>query len=450
MPCLPVVDPTCNPIEDVIVGGVESIFNEIAEISVVTAGWAVKTLVTGWIMTPSPIMDNQDIVNNLRDYTYWYVTAVAVAALLFAASKMVLGNGRAGIDAAAGLGKLVLVTSLVVPITIALTEAGDAYSKWIITESVGAGLDQRVALFAPQAGMLGITQFAAIGIAGFLVLVSLVQMLVSIAVGGLKILLCGLAPLPAAASMTGGGKATLSRYLAWLGGALLYKPVAATLYAGAFWMVGTGESFETVMTGIVVITGAIFVMPALLRLLAPVAAQVAGPSSAAIGGTVAEGAGKVASGAVRLHTAGGGARPAPPAANGGSGSGAPPPTRAPAAIGPGPAAAGDSGPGPRTGPSGPNGDTGGRGPAGTPPPAGTGAGARGGAGATAGTVGTAAGGGAAAAGGGAAGAAGGAAAAAGPAGAAVVAGVTAAKAGASVVRKVGGIAGGAAETGDQQ
>ena len=322
MACIPGISQNCNPLKDAITGGVTQIFDTISKIMVETAGWAVKTLVTGWIMAPSPIMDNQDVVDNLRKYTYWIMTAVAVGALLIAATRMVLGSdGKVGVDAAAGLGKLVLVTSLAVPITIALTEFGDGYSRWIITESVGAGLDQRVALFAPTAAIPGITQFATIGITGFLVLASMIQMLISIAVGGLKVLLCGLAPLPAAAAITGGGKATLARYLTWLLAALLYKPVAATIYAGAFWMTGTGQSFETVLTGIVVITAAIFAMPALLRLLAPVTAQVAGSSGASVAGSAAEGAGKIASGAVRLQGArsgggGGGGQPSRPGPGG--------------------------------------------------------------------------------------------------------------------------------------
>lgn len=442
MPCIPGLDPSCNPLKDALVGGVTQIFDTISKIMVETAGWAVKTLVTGWIMAPSPIMDSQDVVDNLRRYTYWIMTAVAVAALLVAATRMVLeGSGKAGVDAAAGLGKLVLVTSLSVPITIALTEFGDGYSRWIITESVGVGLDQRVALFAPTAAIPGITQFATIGITGFLVLVSVLQMLISIAVGGLKVLLCGLAPLPAAASISGGGKAALARYLTWLAAALLYKPVAATIYAGAFWMTGTGQSFETVLTGIVVITGAIFAMPALLRLLAPVAAQVAGPSGASIGGSAAGGAGTIASGAVRLQGArstggggGGSGQPARSGPAGSSGGGAPAPRPA-AAIGPGQGGSGAGSAGPR--PSGPAG--------------GSGAGAGGG-GPAAGGGGTAAGGGAAAGGGGAAAggaAGGGAAAAAGPAGIAIAAGVAAAKVGPAAVRKVGGIASGAAEAGEQ-
>jgi type IV secretion system protein TrbL len=446
MACIPGLDPTCNPIKDAIVSGVTSIFDKVAEIMVETSGWAVKTLVTGWIMTPSPIMDNQDVVDNLRRYTYWIMTAVAVGSLLFAATRMVLeGSGKAGIDAAAGLGKLVLVTSLAVPLTIGLTEFGDGYARWIITESVGAGLDQRVALFAPTAAIPGITQFATIGIAGFLVVVSLIQMLISIGVGGLKIFLCGLAPVPAAAAMTGGGKAVLTRYLTVLGAALLYKPAAATIYAGAFWMLGTGQSFETILTGIVVITGGIFAMPALLRLLAPIATQVAGPSGASIAGSTADGVGKIASGAVRLQGArSGGGQPTQSTPGGSTGSGAPP-TRPPAAIGPGPGTSGTNGAGPGPGPAGPNGSTGTAGPAGAQGPAGTGAGAGGG-------TGVAAGGGAATAGGGAAagaGAAGGAAAAAGPAGAAAAAGAAVAKAGPAVVRKVGGIASGATGAGEQ-
>jgi hypothetical protein len=449
MACVPIVDPTCNPVTSVITDGVQQIFEDIAKTMVETAGWAIKTLVTGWLMAPSPIMDNQDVVDNLRKYTYWITTAVAVAALLVAAGRMVLqASARPLVDAVGGLVKLVLVTSLAVPITIALTEFGDGYSRWIINASVGDGLDQRVAAFIPVAslpGFTGLTAFAVIGLSALCVLVSFGQILLSVAIGGLKIILSGVAPLPAAASIGGGGQATLARYLTWMGAVLLYKPAAATIYAAAFWMTGTGTSLETVLTGIVVIAGAMVALPALLRLLAPISAQVAAGGGAALAGGGVAAAGTVATGAVRLASVrgsggsgnSGAARTAP------TGGGGAPPTRSPAAGpgSPGPGGSGPTGPGGGTGPSGSNG-TGG--PAGaTPATAGAGGGASGGAAAGAGAG--AAGGGTAAAGGASAG---GAAAAAGPAGIAVAAGAAAAKAGPAAVRKVGGLADGASRAGE--
>lgn len=463
MECWPVVDPTCiapiatDPVGTLIGGSVDEIFQTVAKDMAETAGWAIKTLVTGWLMAPSPIMDNQDVVDNLRKYTYWITMAVAVAALLVAATRMVLqARAQPLLTAAGGLGKLVLITSLSVPLTIALTEFGDGYSRWIINAAVGDGLEQRIAAFVPAVSMSGLTTLAVIGLSLLCILASFVQILMSIAIGGLKIFLCGLAPLPAAASIGGGGQATLARYLTWLLAVLLYKPAAATIYAGAFWMLGGGTSLETVLTGIVVIAGAIVAMPALLRLLAPISAQAAAGDGATIVGSAAKATETVASGAVRLATlrnssggsdTGGGASPTappstPPNAAGGGGA---PPARQPAATTTGPGSAGAGG---GTGPSGPRGGPGTTGagsavPAGSSAvPAGTSAAGGGTAAAGAGSV---AGGATAGAGAGMAGGA----TAAGPAGAAIAVGAAAVKAGPAVVRKVGGTASGAAQAGDQ-
>jgi type IV secretion system protein TrbL len=449
--CIPIVDPDCNPVTDIVGNVMSTMLDGLAVETSKAAEWAIKTLVTGWLMTPSPIMDNQDVVNNLRDYTYWYVTAIAVFSLLVAAGRMAIERtGKSAADAASGLFKLVLVTALAVPLTIMLTEAGDAYARFIINQAVGDGLGDRIAAFAPVVGNNGLVVLAALTIAGICLIVSFVQIFISIAIGGLKVFLCGLAPLPAAANIAGGGKTTLAKYLSWLVAALLYKPVAATIYAMAFWMVGTGNSAETVLTGMVFIAMAIVAMPALLRLLSPIAAQMAGGGSAGGGAAAAAGVASVATGAVRLGGArsqgGGGQGPASAAPSGGGGGA--PPRRAPASIGtgagsPGSAAGGGSGPG-GANPSG-----------GGAVPAGGRAAAAGGGGAAAAPGGAAAAGGGAAAGGAAGGsaaaggAAGGAAAAAGPIGAAVALGAAAAKAGPAVVRKVGGTASGAAGRGEE-
>jgi type IV secretion system protein TrbL len=452
MACIPVVDPTCNPVSDLVTDGATAVLNSLGISTSDAAAWAVKTMVTGWLMVPSPIIKNQDTVNHLRSYTYWYVGAIAVFSLLIAAGRMALqGKGQAAKDALAGLVKLILVTSLAVPITIGLTEAGDAYTRWIINASTSGHLGERVLLFAPNGHVEGITAIVTIAVGFICMVVAMVQMLLSIAVGGLKIFLCGIAPIPAAANIAGGGKTTLARYLSWLLAALLYKPAAGTIYAMAFWMIGDGTSFTTVLTGIVVIAAALVAMPALLRLLAPVTAQMAGGGGGgggAMAGAAAGGVGNIATGAVRMAGTRGGS-----AAGGGSpggSTGGTPPQRSPAAIGPGGGGSAGAGGGAAGGGAGAGGSAAG----GAAVPVGAaGGGASSGAAAGGGAAAGAGGGAAAGAGGGAAAggaAAGGAVAAAGPVGAAVAVGAAAAKAGPAAVRKVGGLAGGAAGGGEQQ
>ncbi|WP_405428360.1 hypothetical protein [Micromonospora sp. NBC_00617] len=62
---------------------------------------------------------------------------------------------------------------------------------------------------------------------------------------------------------------------------LLYKPVAATIYAAAFWSVSTEIPkdpdliISNVMTGLMLFVMALVALPALMRLIAPAVEAVA-------------------------------------------------------------------------------------------------------------------------------------------------------------------------------
>ncbi|MEV0732375.1 hypothetical protein [Polymorphospora sp. NPDC050346] len=444
------LDPFCSPIGQVAGASAERFLETLAEQASEAAAEMLKAMVTGWLTIPAPSVDQESgPVAYLRTYTNWAVAAIAVGAVLIAALKIAWErNGREAGELARGLVALVVITGAGVPAIRLLTQTGDSYSNWILNAAADGDLGERLLLLAPSAAFTGMPSMLILGLSLFLFLAALTQLLLLLGHGGGLILLAGLVPVAAAAGITGGGRAVLGRYLTWGVALILYKPTAATIYAGAFWTIGKAQDLTTLLTGLVMICMAIAALPALLRLLAPPVAMLTGgggSSGSAAAGIAA--AGQLATGAIRLASSGGGGKaPTAPASSTSASDGPTGSTPAALPAGGGRPALGSSGKTPLP-PGGSSPALGGS-PLSTPPPTGpapTPVGVP-----PTGPIGSAGGGAAATAGGGgaaAAGVGGGAAAAAGPAGLAAGAAITAAKAGPQAVRKVGGTAAtGAAES----
>ncbi|MEV0216525.1 hypothetical protein [Micromonospora sp. NPDC050695] len=410
----------CNPVSPLCIPGqvldntAGRFLDEVAEQSSQAAAEMLKTLVTGWLAIPTPVVSqNAGAVQHLRAYTYWAVAAIAVGTVLIAALKIAWErNGREAGALSKNLVMLVVIAGAGVPAVQILIEVGDAYADWILSASANGDLGKRLLLLAPAVATGGMPPIVVIGISIMVFLSSMVQLLLLLARNAGLVLLAGL--LPAAAAV---GGSVRNRYLTWLLALLLYKPAAATIYATVFWL-GQGQSLTDVLTGMVMFCMAIVALPALMRLIAPAVATL---SSGGAGGTaVAAGSalGQVAAGAVRMAGSG-----SSPGGGGQSGGGQVRPPGAGPSDPPYP-------------PSRPSGGGSGSPKTATGTPAASGAG-----GAGAATSGTQAGASTAA---GSAGTTAAGAGAGGPAGLAAAAGVTAAKAGPAAVRKIGGTASGAA------
>jgi len=308
--CIPFVDTECgigDALGDAASGIAGGWINDLAKEFAGTATKMVEIAIAGWL---SPELGaSPSTINFLTDSTSFYVAAIAVFSLMIAAGKMVLErNAKAAKDAARGMIVLVLVSFAGVPTLLALQEVADAYAPWIVEQGTNDQLGERLNLvlgnlarFIPVVGAI-----AVMAIAFLLIVASLIQMLLAIAMSALMVLLAGLLPLAAAASISSGGRSILAKYTSWLAAALLYKPVAATIYAAGFFMLGSDdESMWTIMKGLVIMVLAIVALPAIVRLVAPMSASVGGGG----GGVAAAGVaamGAVASGAIQLGSSKGG------------------------------------------------------------------------------------------------------------------------------------------------
>jgi len=200
---------------------------------------------------------------------------------------------RSLLASSAGLGAVVI-----------LLQVGDSYSVWILDKSIEGGFTEglKQLMSAPRADGLQIF----IIVAGIIaMLVSLVQICLLIVRSALSVLLAGTLPLAYSATNTQWGKQWSQKHASWLIAFVLYKPVAATIYAAAFKVTGSAltgklegvaESIVGLMSGLVLMVAALFALPAMMRLIVPAV------GAASAGGAMFAGAavGSAASGAVNM------------------------------------------------------------------------------------------------------------------------------------------------------
>ncbi|WP_298461181.1 hypothetical protein [uncultured Cellulomonas sp.] len=323
---------------------------------------AVETVLmvvaTTWMNIPSPVVavgnEPTGIIAAISSDLSFYTMVFAMIGVLFAAGKLALsGRGDAALPAVRMVVTLIIVSAAGAAVVSAAIAAGDAFAPWIIYRATGKEFSD---------GVVGIMTAATITSSGMGVglLVGLAALLGCIAQvvfmvfrGAMITLLMAVLPTIAATSATNGGSAALRKALGWLLAFVLYKPVAAVIYAVGLLLVngyqapgGTGEEQAAIMSllmGLTVITLAGLTLPALVKFLVPmasagvssmfsgaavgVAALATGAAVVSIGGSAA-GSAAMARGAAPAAARTGAA----PAAAGGAGGAAP--SLAPAGGGP--------------------------------------------------------------------------------------------------------------------
>jgi len=287
---LPVVGSGC----DVVGGAVGGAANAAAQAFVdgFADGFAtlVKTMTTFWVDVPTPQLAGAGgPVARVQHLVYWTQGFLLVLSLLYVAGKTALTrSGKVAGEAARGLGTMVVVVGAGVTAIDVLSVAGDAWSRWIIDQSVGGSMTTRLgAVAGGSAQMSGL----GIGIEFIVALLGIISCIVQIffllARVGILTLLAGTLPLSAAGLATPAGRAWFQRTLAWIVAFLLYKPAAALVYASAFSLAGRGSDVISVLSGLMLIVLAVFALPALMRLATPMVAAASGGGGGGLGGALA-------------------------------------------------------------------------------------------------------------------------------------------------------------------
>jgi hypothetical protein len=387
---------------------------------------SASALVTGFLPLALHLNESSSVVGWVQGQLEWYAGGLAILSILVAAGRMVWTQ-RAGElrTLARSVLTLIAVAGAGLVVIRLATQAGDAFSIWILNNSTNCDVTNGESnCFGTNVfAMISLTATSPIGLIGLFllgmlaVLMTYIQVALMIFRGAMLVVLAGIFPIAAAVTNTEIGQQWFKKTMAWTLAFILYKPAAAIVYAIAFRMTGTdlfksdGTGLFQIVTGLALMLIALVALPALMRFLVPAVASVGGGGGGAgllLGAAAAGGAAEIATGAIRSRSGG----------DSGGGGGTP------------------GGGGFGSAPSGSNASAGSKGsPAAMPAPSGAGGGAAASGGAAAGGGAAAAGGGAAAAGGGAAAAGGGAAAAG---GGAAAAGGGAAAAGGGAAAAAGG------------
>jgi len=330
-----------NNLGDTVIGGAvnnaaESIVKSLAEGMENT----LTAISTFWISLPSPSVEN-DAIRTITDGLGWYTYAFAVVGILLALLRMAQTNElSSGLPAVKMVFNLILVTGAYAVGFTALIKASDAFAPWIIEKATGQELTLNGMISASTIMTTGIGPALLIAIVGFLA--SLANVVFMVLRGAMITILFAFLPILAASSGSEAGSQAFKKASGYLLAFVLFKPVAAVIYALGFLMVKNPPAFQVDDIGkalyqsavaVMIITIAFLCLPALIKFIVPVAAQ---GSSAAFSGAAA-GAAVVAGGAAIVTmgaTAGAGAATGGASAAGGASGGA---------MGGGSAAAGSGG-----------------------------------------------------------------------------------------------------------
>lgn len=409
---------------------------EVGRLGIVLGAVVLTSAASGLItaLLPQAQGAGSPAVAFIQNSLWWYMAAAAMLSVIIGGARMAWEQrAEPGRDLVRSLLTLIVVSGAGLTIVGLLVAASDSFAVWLLNGSLkcdvgnrdgtcfGGNMATLLALTTnPATGGLGSILIIVLGLLA--VLVSLVQIILMLARGGMLVILAGILPVSASATNTEMGRTWFKRCVAWLTAFILYKPAAAIVYATAFKLAGTsvfkddGSGLISILTGLTLMTVALVALPALMRFVTPLVGSLASGGAAAgmaLAGAAALPSGAAAVGRLMGGQSGGGG-------GGNSSSGGPnDSTSQPGGAGPG--GTGNTGSQGAPGSGSPGSPGAGGGP-GTPGSGGL-TGSSGGTGAVGGTGPGAAGGGAGAGAGGAA--AGGAAAAAGPPGLVVAAGAAA-------------------------
>ncbi|ONI67679.1 hypothetical protein BWI15_31775 [Kribbella sp. ALI-6-A] len=211
----------------------------------------------------------------------------------------------------AGAGSAFIQLLVEISDEIAYSVINDAHLDTTATDqALGEALFQGITLSRATAD-LPLVAGMFFGVAIFMA--SVVQVILLLIRSAMLVLLAGTFPLAAAATNTEIGKAWFRKYCGWVLAFVAYKPAAALVYAAAIKMTDagirqpSGNTLVNAMSGLMMMLLAVFALPAMLRLVVPVTAAVAG-GAAGSGATLAD-PGGLASGAINAGRGALGSRP---------------------------------------------------------------------------------------------------------------------------------------------
>jgi type IV secretion system protein TrbL len=285
---------------------VSSGFQETAQAMFSSYDDLFKQFLTSWVSSGFLVsLDNKA--------TQWFqqtnlsitIFLLVIGLIVSGARVMYAHRGEPFKEAMQALGRAVAVITFGTAAIQILLWGGDAYAQWILKvsgTSASAGVaDASIVASNPALALV-------VGLLGLLAVA--LQWMIMVVRQALMVLMNGYWQLTAASSLLRTGKQAFEKVTAWILAFILYKPVAASIYAFAWRLKNGQDGVGGVITGLMLIILAVIALPAIMRLLVPASAAIGG----AVGGAMAMG---IAASAVQAGVAVGAA-----VASGGSSAGA--------------------------------------------------------------------------------------------------------------------------------
>lgn len=270
-------------------------------------GWdsLMKGFLTSWLDVGLLVSLEGDAVtwltNQLQDLSVFFAI---IGIMISAVWTMVHFRG----DKAAGVGKslltVVLVTTLGTAVVQLALTIGDQFSDWVL-ESAGVTID---GFGTPAVAVSAIGPGLAIIAGIFGIIATAIQWIIMLIRATILPLLVAVWPVVAAASMIQGSEEAFSKLTKWMVAFILYKPVAAIIYAFAWRLKSGDDGIGGVLNGLLLLVLAVLALPALMRLITPGTSALGGAAggSMALAAGAALGSAAVSAGAAVL-TGGGSA-----------------------------------------------------------------------------------------------------------------------------------------------
>jgi hypothetical protein len=334
-----------HPVKCTVGSVADGVVGQIASAVQTAEADIIGSLSSIWVDVPTPTLGSTETgkplgaVAFLWQYTSWFVAFFAVLGLLIAAGK--LAWQRRGDPARAalyGLFNLVVVSGCSVAAVQLASKASDYYSTWVLYKALDLNVDPGQTMTSTGAsqfstavknlavlsqGQLADMLIIVMGLLG--IISSIIQMILMLVRYAMLGLLTGMLPVTASISGTQSGQATFKKALGWLLAFVLYKPVAATVYAFAIVSMKQ-DSVTSTLAGLAMIIMAVAALPALMRFIVPAVSPTTGGGGGA--GAALAGAG-IATGARMLASRSGAGSGTGSGGGGGEGPDNPPPSGGP-------------------------------------------------------------------------------------------------------------------------
>lgn len=273
----------------------------------------MKWFNTWWMSVPGPDLESGAVTQVTTDLS-WYTGAFAIVGLLFALVRLVMSQDFKTLisNGLQPIVNLIIVTACYATGLTLLITAGDKFSTWILNRATtglefGSDISALVVL-GPALGIGGWIIFGLLALIG-----SGINVVFMLFRNVMMTVLMVFLPTLAAASGTESGKQAFSKANGYLLAFVLFKPVAAVIYALGLRFVNapvgdkvnaddlTQAAIASLM-GLAILLLAALALPALMKFLIPVAATGAGGFS---GGAALAGAVTIGAGAAVLASTGG-------------------------------------------------------------------------------------------------------------------------------------------------